>query len=224
MSRPATSSVPSAPTIAPISITDVQAAPARRYRGVSQEERRESRRRSLILAAIKVYGESGFRAASIKAVCAEAGLTERYFYESFGNGEDLLLAAYHAVIEGLLVELAEAAAHVQGGRTERARVMLHAYFSLLQREPAAARLILIEIRGVSEAATDAYTAALRSIAQRLAGAFAIGNDATDQLLALGVVGGISLTALHWIQQGHTPGIDVMVDVALKLARGLLGEG
>jgi len=202
-------------------------SPSRPYRGVSQEERRESRRRSLIVAAIKVYGELGFRQASVKAICAEAGLTERYFYESFSNGEDLLLAAYHAVIDGLLKELTDTTAQVQAGRTGRtgrAGAMLHAYFSLLRREPAAARLILIEIRGVSEAATDAYTVALRGIAHKLADAFAITNEETQQLLALGVVGGISQIALHWIQQGHTPSIETMVEVSLQLASGLLGSG
>jgi AcrR family transcriptional regulator len=198
-------------------------SPSRPYRGVSQEERRESRRRSLIVAAIKVYGELGFRQASVKAICAEAGLTERYFYESFSNGEDLLLAAYHAVIDGLLKELTDTTAQVQAGRAGRAGAMLHAYFSLLRREPAAARLILIEIRGVSEAATDAYTLALRGIAHKLADAFAITNEETQQLLALGVVGGISQIALHWIQQGHTPSIETMVEVSLQLASGLLGS-
>jgi len=199
----------------------LEKARSRLYRGVSQEERRESRRRSLIVAAIRVYGELGFRQASVKAICTEAGLTERYFYESFSNGEDLLLAAYHAVIDGLLEELTHTTTGIEAGRSGRARAMLHAYFSLLQREPAAARLILIEIRGVSEAATEAYTFALRGIAHKLADAFAVTNEETQQLLALGVVGGISQIALHWIQQGHTPSIETMVEVSLQLAFGLL---
>ena len=203
-------------------VKGLEKAPSRVYRGVSQEERRELRRRSLIVAAIKVYGELGFRQASVKAICTEAGLTERYFYESFSNGEDLLLAAYHAVIDGLLDELTQTSVQVQAGRTGRARAMLHAYFSLLRREPAAARLILIEIRGVSVAATDAYTVALRGIAHKLADAFSITNEETQQLLALGVVGGISQIALHWIQQGYKPSIEAMVEVSLQLASGLLG--
>jgi len=199
----------------------LEKARSRLYRGVSQEERRESRRRSLIVAAIRVYGELGFRQASVKAICTEAGLTERYFYESFSNGEDLLLAAYHAVIDGLLEELTHTTMRVEAGRSGRARAMLHAYFNLLRREPAAARLILIEIRGVSEAATEAYTFALRGIAHKLADAFAVTNEETQQLLALGVVGGISQIALHWIQQGHMPSIETMVEVSLQLAFGLL---
>jgi AcrR family transcriptional regulator len=44
---------------------------------VSQDERRAQRRSQLIAAAIQVYGEIGYRQATVKAVCEAAGLTER---------------------------------------------------------------------------------------------------------------------------------------------------
>lgn len=198
-----------------------QSIPARTYRGVSREERRESRRRALILAAIRKYGSLGFRQTSVKSICSEAGLTERYFYESFSNSEDLLLAAYHAITTGLLNELTQAVERIDGNRSERVRIMLHAYFSLLKREPAAARIILVEIRGVSQAATQAYTDALHEFSRRLADDFSIGREDAQQLLALGMVGGISLMALHWIEQGYVQSVDVMVDVALRLTLALL---
>jgi AcrR family transcriptional regulator len=168
-----------------------------------------------------MYGSVGFRQTSVKSICAEAGLTERYFYESFNNSEELLLAAYHAVTTGLLNELTQAVEHIDGNRPERARIMLNAYFSLLKREPAAARIILIEIRGVSRTATQAYTDALHEFSRRLADDFSIGSGDAQQLLALGVVGGISLIALHWIEQGHAQSVEVMVDVALQLTTALL---
>lgn len=67
-------------------------SPARRYRGADADERRAQRRDQLIAAAVQVYGERGYQNATVKAVCEAAGLTERYFYESFANSEALLLA------------------------------------------------------------------------------------------------------------------------------------
>jgi len=195
----------------------------RPYRGISTADRRNARRELLISASIQVVGKTGFRQASVKAICAEAGLTERYFYESFNNSEELLLTAYSAVIQGLLHELTQSVAKVEGDKIQRARVMLVAYFSLLRREPAAARLILIEIRGVSEATTDAYTAALHGVSQQLREVLAIPNGEAQQLLGLAVVAGISLIALDWIKQEYTPSIDVMVDTSLKLASCLLDQ-
>jgi len=193
------------------------------YRGISRADRHAERRQRLIVAAIRVYGGLGYRQAKIKMVCAEAGLTERYFYESFANSEELLLAAYHEVIGQLVGALEQAARTAKGSRTERTRALLRAYFTLLRREPAAARLILIEIRGVSPTVTDAYTATLRDIAERLAALFGVPEDETWQLLALGIVGGISQIALNWIGQGYAPSMAVMIDAATRLASGLFGE-
>src|ERR1700751_6355680 len=69
----------------------------RHYGGHSTEERRRARRERLIEAATRVYGEVGYRNATVKAVCEAAGLTERYFYESFANSEALLVAAFETV-------------------------------------------------------------------------------------------------------------------------------
>src|ERR1700752_1144970 len=66
----------------------------RTYRGASPEQRQAERRERLVEAAIEVFGTTGYRAATIDQVCAQAGLTKRYFYESFTDSEALLLAAY----------------------------------------------------------------------------------------------------------------------------------
>jgi AcrR family transcriptional regulator len=58
---------------------------ARNYAGLSADERRLARRERLIEGAIRAYGELGYRNTTVKAVCEAAGLTERYFYESFAN-------------------------------------------------------------------------------------------------------------------------------------------
>jgi AcrR family transcriptional regulator len=200
------------------------------YGGVSKEERRAERRARLVTAARTVYGEQGFRHASVKSVCVEAGLTERYFYESFSNSEELLLAAYHSVIVQLLDELTEAAqAHgpvlqdgQQGGnrqdrQKQRAGALLAAYFHFLQRDRHAARLMLLEIRGISAATTDTYTTALRAIARQMAVVLGLEDDEARHMLAFGVVGGISLIALSWVQGGYRESIDAMVEVALQLA-------
>jgi AcrR family transcriptional regulator len=78
---------------------------SRAYRGVSTEQRRAERRAKLIDAAIAVYGERGYRQATVKAVCEAAGLTERYFYESFENSEALLVASFNAVTYAVFDEI-----------------------------------------------------------------------------------------------------------------------
>lgn len=190
--------------------------PARPYRGVSQEERRAQRRSQLIAAAIEVYGEIGYRQATVKAVCEAAGLTERYFYESFANSEDLLIASYNAVTYAVFNQVRESAAGAGATRAERARAMLRAYFAALQRDPRSARVFLVEIRGVSRAVATAFDASLRAIGAEVARIAGPEGEAPDPLLQAGVVGGVIHMALRWIEDGYTPDIDSVTDSAMRL--------
>lgn len=192
-----------------------ESQPARAYRGVSQEERRAQRRNKLIAAAIAVYGDRGYRQATVKAVCEAAGLTERYFYESFENSEDLLITSYNAVTYQVFGEIAAAGQAAGKTRGDKGRAMLKAYFSALQRDPLSARVFLVEIRGVSRAVDKAFDASLRAIGQEVA-RYAAPEAAADELLQAGIVGGVMHIALRWIEQGYQPSLDSVTETALRL--------
>lgn len=196
---------------------------ARFYRGQTQEERQDERRRRLIAAAIEVYGARGFRHASVKAVCDAAGLTERYFYESFSNSEALLVASYEAVTHGVFKEITDAAAAAGRGRRAKARAMLRAYFAALRREPRSAQVFLVEIRGVSRAVDEAFDATLVMIAREVARIVAPQKPAPGELLALGLVGGIIHIALHWIKLGYEPAIEEVIEAGMQLGKGLFAK-
>ena len=200
----------------PPDTTDTTSAPARPYRGVPQDERRAQRRSQLIAAAIAVYGERGYRQATVKAVCEAAGLTERYFYESFANSEELLIASYNAVTYAVLDEMVQAAEQAGGDRLERGRAMLRTYFTALQREPRSARVFLVEIRGVSRAVDKAFDSSLRTIGEQVGRIVGSEGGVADPLLQAGVVGGVIHIALRWIEDGYTPGIEAVTETALRL--------
>jgi AcrR family transcriptional regulator len=182
---------------------------------MSQDDRRAQRRSQLIAAAIEVYGERGYRQSTVKAVCEAAGLTERYFYESFANSEDLLIASYNAVTYAVFGEIRESAT-AGGDATARARAMLRAYFTALQRDPRSARVFLVEIRGVSRAVDKAFDASLRAIGEEVTRIAGPQEAEPDALLQAGVVGGVIHIALRWIEDDYTPGIDSVVDSAMRL--------
>jgi AcrR family transcriptional regulator len=183
---------------------------------VSQDDRRAQRRSKLIAAAISVYGERGYRQATVKAVCEAAGLTERYFYESFANSGELLIASFNAVTFRVFEASVEAAAAAGRSRAERARALLRAYFTALQRDPRSARVFLVEIRGVSREVDKAFDAALRQIGREVGKIVAPPDSEPDQLLEAGVVGGVIHIALRWIEDGYLPTIEAVTDSALRL--------
>ncbi|OJH40672.1 TetR family transcriptional regulator [Cystobacter ferrugineus] len=199
----------------------------RLYRGSSAEERRAQRREQFLEAAIRVYGEQGYRHATVKAVCEAAGLTERYFYESFSNSEELLVASFQAVTDFLLEELEKASASASGDAIERTRTMLQAYYEALKDSPQSARVFLVEISGVSPEVDRAFVAALEAFGALLARTISPhegGGTTDDPLLRAGVVGGVLHIALNWILGGYTRPIREVVNAALRLCLVLAPGG
>src|SRR3984885_4520719 len=101
---------------APITMT--KPSEKRRYSGQSFEDRQAERRARLVKAAAVVAARHGLEGTSVAAICAEAGLTARYFYESFPGREAIFVEAYRAVQDELLARMQ--AAPATGDATKRA--------------------------------------------------------------------------------------------------------
>ncbi|WP_373187835.1 TetR/AcrR family transcriptional regulator, partial [Halopseudomonas sp.] len=142
--------------------------PKRRYRGSAVEERRALRRQQLIDAAVQVYGQNGYRHSGVKQICDAAGLTQRYFYESFAHSDDLLIAAYEQAARWMREDNMAAAQEAGPDPVARSRAMLLAYFQRLKENPTIARLLLIEIRGISPAVDQAIEKALKATSDDIA--------------------------------------------------------
>ncbi|HEV8561927.1 MAG TPA: TetR/AcrR family transcriptional regulator [Actinophytocola sp.] len=125
----------------------MRSTPTRSWRGVSAEERRAERRAALIEAGLEVIGTQGWASTTVRGVCRQAGLTERYFYESFPDHEALLLAVYeHVLVEGIQVVLeaaTKAPRHIQ--RTARAGIA--AAVEWLIGDPRKGRVLILEATG-----------------------------------------------------------------------------
>mgnify|MGYP003715986655 CR=1 FL=1 len=62
------------------------------------DERRQRRHEALLTAGVALLGASDGPSVSVRAACRSAGLTERYFYESFADKNALVEAVYDHVI------------------------------------------------------------------------------------------------------------------------------
>src|SRR3954447_7195429 len=120
-------------------------AKGRAYGGVSQAERQSERRARFIEAGIAAFGRDGFAATTTRSLCAEAGLTQRYFYESFEGLEALFVAVVRHLGERLDEKLLTAAARAPQEPQEQLRALSTAFFSLLKKDVHAARILLIEV-------------------------------------------------------------------------------
>ena len=80
----------------------------RTYGGVSGEDRAAARRARLLDAGLERFGTDGWAATGVKDICREAGLTDRYFYESFDDRLALFTAVFDRATGELLQRVAEA--------------------------------------------------------------------------------------------------------------------
>ena len=190
----------------------------RKWGGKTTDERRAKRRRQLMDAAIRTYGEKGFRNSSVKAVCVAAGLTERYFYEWFENSEDLLQQCFERVTGELVAEIRDAAQNARGGKRERVRAALLTYLGHLKGNPPAARLFLMEMASISQETDALVSRSLDEFGGLLLDV--IGrrppHEGLPPLLLQGVVGGGLHVARAWISNGYAESTDEVADTLLRL--------
>ena len=192
----------------------------RKWRGRGAEERKAERRAQLLSAAIQVYSERGFRHSSIKAVCDAAGLTERYFYESFAHSEDMLIAAASASLEYMIVELRAKCAVVS--REDRLRTILINYYGMLQEQPAHARAFLVEIRGISPIVDEYLETVVETFGALIVDASMDSLSRVDRMIAIGAVGAIVHIALDWIINDFATPIEEVVEAAVRVGTVLEG--
>ena len=114
-----------------MAVTQVQ----RSFRGVSADDRRAERRTRLVDACIDVIGADGIANTTMTGVCKRAGLTERYFYESFANRDELLVAVFDSMVRDVGDRIVAALAAAPNDLAGRARIVSSVIVDVLADDP-----------------------------------------------------------------------------------------
>lgn len=194
----------------------------RSYGGESQEERDARRRAQLLDAGLKVFGTEGFRAATVRGVCAEAHVADRNFYENFASLEELLIAVHRRSVEELLEKVVAAIGEISAGSDIEPAIQrgFDAYFEFVE-DPLQARVVWREILGVNPSVDKAYLADTAMFAELLIGLLSVWRpdftrDDEADVIVTTVVGGLSNMAMVWSLNGYKPSREVMVRAAGRL--------
>ncbi|QWF85553.1 TetR/AcrR family transcriptional regulator [Amycolatopsis sp. CA-230715] len=116
----------------------------RTWGGTTLDDRKATRREQLIEAALDLLGTEGSTAVSVRAVCRRAKLTERYFYESFADREELVLAVYESVGEKARKALVNAVTTAApSDERAKAKAAVHAFVELIVDDPRRGRVLLL---------------------------------------------------------------------------------
>jgi AcrR family transcriptional regulator len=195
----------------------------RPYRGVSADERRAIRRAQLIDAGLDVLGTEGMAGLTMTAVCARAGLTERYFYESFRDRDDLLEAVFDASLRELdRAMFAALDAAPEEDLLERCRAAAGAMIGVLTADPRKARLYAEAIGSptLAERRTNAVTAHAAVLAQEMRHLRRLDGPAHAAPLTLGtrvLMAGLSEAILGWLDGTLEMSRETLVEECARLA-------
>ncbi len=194
----------------------------RKYGGVQADLRTEERKNRIISAGLEGFGTDGYAKTSIKKICTLAGLTERYFYESFKCKEDLLSAVYQSIIEELIKNTQAIIDEATDNPMETASKALKIYFQTLQDNPWQARVMLFEVLGVSPRIDMEYQAATRKLENIVMEILSIVLPDVDQkqlketYFPTAIAGAIIMVAHRWTLDNFITPLDKLLPQATSL--------
>ncbi|WJR32215.1 TetR/AcrR family transcriptional regulator [Mycobacteroides immunogenum] len=138
--------------------------PSRTYGGATSGERRARRRAALLDAALDLVAGSGVKGITVRGVCAEARLNDRYFYESFRSTDELVLAMLDAQMLAGSAAIIEAIAKssTSNDPVVRTRAAVGSGLRFLTADPRRGRLL------VESQATEGLAARRRDLVKTLA--------------------------------------------------------
>lgn len=105
------------------------------YGGVTGEERVAQRRRKLIDAGTNLFGSPASGSVRVKDVAAAAGLTERYFYESFTDLNALFRAVFEAAADAIEARVSAAMVDAPVDSFARVSIALRTTVDVLSGDP-----------------------------------------------------------------------------------------
>jgi AcrR family transcriptional regulator len=151
----------------------------------------ENQRERILSAVADVTSVVGYREMSVEDVIVTAGVSRRTFYEHFKSKDDAFLAAFDAVQAQLLATVTEAYNREKQG-ADRLRAGLAAFLDFIAREPAFARMCIVEALAAGSEAVTRRNAAMATFAEIIdENARALGTPLhPPQLTAETIVGGI----------------------------------
>lgn len=176
---------------------------ARTYGGATHGERQSRRQAALIDAALDTVAADGVGAVTVRGVCTQARLNDRYFYESFRSVDELVLAVFDDQIGAAFATLLPAIEAAPADPVPRARAAIGTGLDFLTADDRRGRLL------IESQSTEGLRGRWRELVQMLAQVMAdqgrvllAGQDAVDpdiDLAALTLVAGGFEVVTLWLR-------------------------
>lgn len=201
--------------------------PGRLYGGESADERLARQRQQFMDAGLELFGTIGYRATTVRLLCKQSGLIDRYFYKNFADTEALLEAVYREAMDDIERQVLAAVTTVAPGDAQATvEAGLDAFFEAFENSRMA-RVCWLEVLGVSPRIDALYISRIQRFAQLLLnlakGMVTPWNiaDAEAEVISVALIGAISQSALHWLLSDYHRPRATLVAATGKLVTGVV---
>lgn len=197
----------------------------RRYAGATVEERAQQRRERLLDAAFEVFGRQGYRDTTLRQICAQARLTDRYFYDHFSSLNDIFLQVRQRLSGELVEQIMQVLLKPQADPMLVIREALAAFFQYIKDDPRRARVLLLDAMNFGVMSTEVALNRLNWYANlieaRLRSRYPELPPHLDfKLVASGFLGQVTYVATVWALQKFDTPVEQLVDHASYAWAGL----
>ncbi len=198
----------------------------RNNHGAKKEKKKNIQKEINILeGALKVFGEKGFEATTISAICKAANISDATLYEYFDSKEDVLFSIPEVYTRRELERIKEISHYIHGAR-EKMRVIIQAYLEFYERNRLYTSVALLTLKGNRNFMNSAAYAVVREASRSIVDAFNEGvkegvfrDDIDGYLVRNMVLGFIEHLTIQWLLVGRPKCIceyrDTIFDMVMR---------
>ncbi len=196
------------------------------YAGQPVEDRQRQRRARFLESGLTVFARDGYANSSVGAICKDAGLSSRQFYEEFTGRESLLLELYEQIDkESREAVISALDKKSESGAVELIDAAVRAYVQSIGSDPRKARVALVEVVGAGPK-VEKYRLELRRVwgsllASAAEDAAMHGEIPTGDydMRVLAIIGAVNYVVDSWSGSDPRPPLDEVIDVLSRVIMG-----
>jgi AcrR family transcriptional regulator len=185
------------------------------WAGSTLADRQAARHKTLIAAGLTLLARGGGPAMTVRAVCRQAALTERYFYESFRDRDEMAAAVFDHVAEDVVTRIVDAVASSDQTARGIATAAVDAVVALAVDEPDKGRVLFVAsmtdplLYRKRDAMVPVVTGLIREQLARL-------DTAHQELVAASLVGALGNLFYQYVAGTLDVSRDALVDHCVEL--------
>jgi len=169
------------------------------------EARKEARRKTILEAATRLFGNHGYHAATVPMIVAEADSSTGSFYAHFRNKEDVF-AAVLITLGQTLYEVLEQAKEIEPNPLLRIPCAVESLFLYLAENPQEARILIVESSGLSPELEQVRRKILSQHVEHVRHAIECGSEFFDvenpEIAARCLVGAVFESLTSWLEDNQ----------------------